>query len=118
PRDGGVEVAAAAQTLPRGGQGILHGPLQQRPGGFTRLRAESRVRTTFACASSTVPREFSPCTFRGPPNDHASAKNENRQRKPCIEVSGNDTPSKHEHRCDHREIVRARVAAVGPSAPP
>src|SRR5260370_610735 len=65
-----------------------------------------------------VPQEFSPRPFRGPPNDHASAKNENCQRKPCIEVKGHDTRSKHNHRCDHREIVRARVAAVGPSAPP
>src|SRR5260370_28487193 len=67
--------------------------------------------------ASTVLREFSPCPFFGPPNDHASAKNENRQRKPCIEVNRNDTRSQHEHRLDNREIVGARVAAVGTPAP-
>src|SRR5262249_56278040 len=40
-------------------------------------------------ASSTVPREFSPSPFRGPPNDHASAQNENRQRKPRIDANAN-----------------------------
>src|SRR5215468_10976679 len=67
--------------------------------------------------ASMVLREFPPRPFRGPPNDHASAKNESRQRKPCIEVNGNGTRSKHEHWCDHREIIGARVAAVGASAP-
>src|SRR5262245_40589753 len=57
---------------------------------------------------STMLREFSPRSFRGPPNDHASTTTEHRQRKPCIEVNRYDTGSEHE------QLVQSSRDSRGP----
>ena len=86
-----------------GGDGLL-----SANGGRVRRRAKNCI----CCL-----REFSPCPLRGPPNDLATSEYENAQYKPSIKTGGNNTRSKYDYRCDHGEIIRPGVAAVGTSAP-
>jgi hypothetical protein len=57
-------------------------------------------------------RELAPCPLCGPPNEPAVADNEYAQRNPSINPCGNDPNAQHDHRCDHRKIIRAGVATV------
>jgi len=56
--------------------------------------------------------ELPPYPLCGPPYEPASADNEHAQRNPSINSCGNDPHAQHDHRHDHREIVRSRIAAV------
>jgi hypothetical protein len=53
-----------------------------------------------------------------PPYEPAPADNEHAQRNPSINPCGHDPHAQHEHRYDHRKIVRAGVAAVRAITPP
>src|SRR5713226_311382 len=63
-------------------------------------------------------RELPPCPLCGPPYEPAPADNEQAQGNPSINPCENDPHAQHEHRYDHRKIIRAGVAAVRAIAPP
>jgi hypothetical protein len=56
--------------------------------------------------------ELPPCPLCGPPYEPAPADNEHAQRNPSINSCGNEPRAQHEHRYDHRKIIRAGIAAV------
>src|SRR5258708_29709109 len=63
-------------------------------------------------------RELAPGPFCGPPYEPAAADNEYAQRNPPINPRGDDPNAQHDHRYDHRKIIRAGVAAVRAIATP
>jgi hypothetical protein len=62
-------------------------------------------------------REFAPSPLGCPPKEHAPKENDTCHYQPSVNAAGDGARTKQNDRRDHREIVRAKVAAVDASAP-
>jgi hypothetical protein len=72
------------------------------------------------CRSTTCrhsAREFTPSTFRYPPQNPASGQNDAYQYQPSVNPGRDEATTKRNDRRDHREIKWAGIAAVGTCAP-